>query len=380
MLLMVLVTFSLAGRGAVHFLTIADIHYGAKNTPGDGHDTSPQLLTLAMKKYAQLSSQVDFIIVLGDMPTHLLGYAPIKAEYEKTVFHALYQADQSKKPLFYVPGNNDALRGNYQPFNAAGQTPLDWASDWDGACAFCEGLRLDDRAMVSDGYYSSYVIPGNQDIMLIVLNSTPFARIPFFVPSYPHQQEAADRELHWLKEQLSTHKARQLLIAMHIPPGNNAQGSPLWHKAYQDTFIHLLQEYRSRYGQISLLTSHTHMDEIRKITLPQATIYAYSTPSISRDHHNFPGMKRFSLNDQAAIVDFTTYYTRSSTHWDNDHYDALQGKDAIFPHCVSDSLAACLDSLSQDAVCKRLDVGHFYGVKHDAVPAQGCAVIYQVNA
>lgn len=378
-LIIFLLMASFAGHAAIHFLTISDIHYGALNTDGDGQDTGQSLLKLAMKKYAQLSRQADFIITLGDLPTHLLGYAPVKADYEKAVFHALYEANKGKKPLFYVPGNNDALQGNYQPFNAAHKTPLDLAADWEGACAYCEGLLLDDSAMARDGYYASYVKPGNHDIILIVLNTTLFSHTPFFLPSYPRQQEAANRQLQWLKRQLSTYKARQLLIAMHIPPGNNFKGEPLWHDAYQQVFIRLLDAAQPRYEQISLLTSHTHMDEIRQIKLSQSTVYAYSTPSISRDHHNYSGMKLFKLNDKILLADFTTYYTRASNAWRNDRYAALDGPDTIFPQCASPTLASCLNALSTLEVCNRLEQGHYYGVKSDKVASKVCAHFYQVN-
>lgn len=378
-LLIFVLLASFSGQAAIRFLTISDIHYGARNTDGDGHDTSPSLLKLAMKKYAQLSRQADFIITLGDLPTHLLGQVPAKADYEQDVFHALYEADKAKRPLFYVPGNNDALKGNYQPFNAAGKTPLDLAADWDGACAYCDGLLLNDSGMSRDGYYASYVTPGDKSIILIALNSTLFSRTPFFLPSYPHQQEAAKRQLRWLKKQLSTYKARQLLIAMHVPPGNNLRGEPMWHDIYQQEFIRLLDAAQSHYGQITLLTSHTHMDEIRQIRLSKSMVYAYSTPSISRDHHNYSGMKLFKLDEQAILADFTTFYTRSFTTWKNDRYAALRGPDAIFPQCASSTLASCLNSLSPVAVCHRLDGGHYYGVKSENVASNVCPRFYQVN-
>jgi hypothetical protein len=70
----------------IRFLTIADIHYGNKNIPGDGHDTGNILLTVAMNKFSQLANQVDFILALGDFPAHQLIHSSKKVDYIKTVF------------------------------------------------------------------------------------------------------------------------------------------------------------------------------------------------------------------------------------------------------------------------------------------------------
>ena len=361
----------------VRFLSISDIHYGSNNTPGDGHDTDKILLSTALKKFSHLAEQVDFIITLGDFPTHLLGYSSKKEEYIKTIFHDLYQADKAAKPLFYISGNNDPLQGNYQPFSWNGTSLLTFANDWQGACAHCEGLIIDGTHMFTDGYYSSYVLADNKDIILIVLNSIQFTHSPFFIPNYPHQDRDAAEQLQWLGMQLKEHHAKQLLIAMHVPPGRDYKGRSYWYEAYLQQFIHLLNLAYPQYEQITLLTSHSHMDDIRKIHLENGmSIYAYATPSISRIHHNNPAMKIFDLDADMKLQNYTTYYTTTDAQWGDDHYRALH---SIFPQCHSNILATCLDSLSNQSVCKIVKEGLFYGAKSPRVDGSACRFTYPVT-
>lgn len=365
------------------FLSLSDIHYGSENTSNDGQDTGPEFFKITLDKIKTLSKNVDFILFLGDIPAHSL-FGDHKDEYEKTVFHGLYQSDTTAKPLFYITGNNDSLQGNYQAFEYNNISPLTYATDWDGACAHCTGLMIDSSQMRHYGYYSSYVIPHNKDIILIALNATQWTKIPglkrVFFFKYDHQEKDALAQLSWLEQQLKTHHAKQLLIAMHEPPGLSYLGESIWYEAYTQQFIKILDKYASQYGQISLITSHTHMDEFKKIHLSHGTdIYAYSVPSISRNHHNYPGMKVFDMSNDLKIKDFTTYYTSVNHQWNNQQYHALSAPDAIFPNCQEKTLAQCLDGLNVDQVCTDLDLGLFYGVKNPDVQDVSCRKTYLVN-
>lgn len=365
------------------FLTLSDIHYGSANSSAEGQDTGPEFLKISLNKIKELSQKVDFILFLGDIPTHALTNDH-KKEYEQVVFQGLYQSDVSAKPLFYIAGNNDSLQGNYQPFEFNGISPLTYATDWSGACAHCDGLLIDGSHMYQDAYYSSYVIPHNKDLILIALNATQWTRVPWlkriFFATYANQEHDALAQLAWLEQQLKNHHAKQLLIAMHEPPGKSYLDEPIWYPQYRERFIKILAQYQSRYGQITLLSSHTHMDEFRKIHLDNGVnIYSYSTPSISRNHHNNPGMKVFSLNQDLQVSNFTTYYTSFLHQWTNQQYSALGSRDAIFPNCQQESLAQCMDKLSVDQVCDALDRGLFYGVKSPKVPDAACRKTYPIN-
>ena len=367
-------------RADVRFLSISDIHYGSDNTPGDGHDTDKILLANALYKLNQLVKEVDFIITLGDFPTHMFRYSPKKDGYIKTIFHDLYKASQPDKPIFYITGNNDSLKGNYQPFSWNGKSPLTLATDWQGACAHCMGLVIDGSHMLTEGYYSSYVLPDNQDIVLIALNSTPFTNIPFFASKYPNQQRDALQQLQWLDTQLKKIHAKQLLIAMHVPPGTDYKGRSTWHAPYLKQFIRILNHAYPDFPEISLLTAHTHMDDIRKIHLNNGmNIYAYATPSISRIHHNNPAMKMFDLDADMKLKDYTTYYTTTDDQWKDDHYSAIKANNSLRPHFHGKILAQCLDALNDKAVCKRLQEGQFYGAKSPRVNSSVCTLTYPVN-
>ncbi|WP_133135953.1 metallophosphoesterase [Legionella rowbothamii] len=383
----VLLTFFLLSftyAAPIQFLTVSDIHYGAKNSLGDGQDAGPELLKLTENKIKELSPTVNFILFLGDIPAHALLFTAAKAEYEKTVFQSLYRSDVAQKPIFYIPGNNDSLQGNYQPFEKNGISPLTYATDWDGACAHCKGLIIDDSHMYHDGYYSSYVIPNNKEVILFALNATQWTKISWlrhgFLSKYKNQDADAQTQLGWLEEQLKSHSAKQLLIAMHEPPGRSYLGEPIWYEQYEQDFIKILNKYSNLYGQITLLSSHTHMEEFRRIRLDNGmNLYDYATPSISRNHHNYSALKIFSLTPELRIKDFTTYYTSSLHEWKNEQYHALGTLDPILPNCQNQTLAECLDQLSPDQVCEDLDKGAFYGVKNPNVSDNNCKKIFTVN-
>lgn len=375
--LLLICSFVSISHAKPHFLAISDIHYGRNNQSQDGEDTGSQFLNLALKKMNRLGHEVDFILNLGDLPAHLLWFTSRKAEYERKVFHDLYEADPGK-PMFYITGNNDSLAGNYQAFESKGISPLNLAPNWTGACLYCKDLLIDSSNMRHGGYYSSYVMPKNKDIILIALNTMPWANRPFAVAKYPNQRHDALNELAWLDQQLKKHHAKQLLIAMHIPPGNSYRAKPLWQEDYLHDFISILARHYHAYGQISLLSGHTHMDEIRKIHLPgKGFIYVYSIPGISRIHHNNPGMKVVTLSHNMRIENYTTYYTPHVAQWNNEYYQALGTKKAIFPYCRTD-LASCLDALSNQQVCHALEKGRFYAVMSSRVPSSICKTTYPV--
>ncbi|WP_165482777.1 metallophosphoesterase [Legionella gresilensis] len=367
---------------AIRFLALSDIHYGANNITGNGHDTGDILWSSALEKFKTLQQDVDFILLLGDLPTHHFPFFSKvdKAQYEAKIFHDLFITDNTHKPIYYVPGNNDSLAGNYQPFAKQGKSPLSYAYDWQGACAYCDGLMIDKTAMESGGYYATYVLPKNKDIILIVLNATQFAKLPLWIPSYLNQDDDAEQQLEWLATQLKNHQAKQLLIAMHEEPGIDYRNKKVWKDKPLTQFIKLLNKYHKNYQQISLLTSHSHYDELRKITLKNGkAIYAYSTPSISRRHYNNPAMKIFHLNDDLILQDFTTYFTNDEARWGDDHYYAINSQNNIFSTCKDRSLAACLNSLNTEKICELMEGKAIYSTKNEDKKGFNCLKSYNIN-
>ncbi|MDP1603953.1 MAG: metallophosphoesterase [Legionella sp.] len=368
---------------ATNFLTLSDLHYGARNISGNGNDTNDILWLSTLAKFKQLTTKADFIIMLGDLPSHFTKNSAEKSDYEAKIFHDLFEADITKKPLFYVSGNNDPLTGNYLAFSQNEKSPLDNALDWNGACANCDGLLIDDANMRSEGYYSTYVSKASKDVILIVLNTTQFINVPYWFPrdAYPEREDDATRQLGWLSEQLKQHQARQLLIAMHEEPGVDYQNNPVWNPLFLQRFIQILNSAQGKNQQISLLTAHSHYDELRKITLDNNKhVFSYATPSISRSHYNNSGMKMFSLTNDFRLKNFTTYYTAIDNQWNEDHYQAIgSSQNSIFPSCSGMDLAQCLESLSNEQVCARMESEHIYGVKNPEVNYTHCLNSYKIQ-
>lgn len=364
----------------IRFLSIADIHFGTNNKPGMGQDTGPLQWQAAVKKFHQLSQKTDFSLLLGDLPTHGFLSQATKNKYERAVFHDLYLANDGNKPMFYIPGNNDSLGGNYHPFSYYGHTPLQNAPEWQGACMHCADLLIDDSHMRDEGYYSTYVLPGNKDIILIVLNSVQFAKHSAWLPSpYPTQHQDASEQLQWFAQQLEANHGKQLLIAMHIAPGLDYLNHPLWDKPYLDGFIAALNHFSKHFQQITLLTAHSHYDELRKISLDNGQIiFSYGIPGISRSHYNHSAMKIIELDKEASIANFTTYYMLTGTVWNDDHYTAIGENNSIFPMCSGKTLSQCLAFLSPEEVCKNWEEKEIYGVKSKTIATLNCAKLYPI--
>ncbi|MFY7698061.1 MAG: metallophosphoesterase [Legionella sp.] len=381
-LLTIFTYFLLIGHlHATSFLTISDFHYGKNNKTGDGVDAGPILLANAFNKYHQLTKQVDFIITLGDFPTHGLVNDPRKQVYEIKIFQELYQGNSLQKPIFYVTGNNDSLLGNYQPFSFHGESPITLSQQWSGACAHCDELIIDKTHMYTDGYYSTFVMPNNHDIVLLVLNSSQFAKLAWYKPSYPNQQQDALKQLAWFEQELKRNHAKQLLIATHIPPGHSYVNSNHWQPQFLTRFIALINQYQYNYDEISILSAHTHMDDIRKIKLTDhKNIYAFATPSISRIHHNYPSMKIFKLDHAMKLKNYTTFYTASDEEWSNLDYSAKGYALSLLPECDDKiPLAQCLNAISDNDLCRRMEEGLFYGSKSPKVNGSVCHFTYPVN-
>lgn len=362
----------------IRFLSISDIHYGENSQSRDGEDTGPILLQSALKEFHTLSHQVDFVMILGDLPIHHLVTNKTKIAYLTKIFHELYVANDEHKPMFFVAGNNDSLEANYGAFLWQGQSPLTYAKNWQGACANCDGLMIDKKYMASHGVYATYVMPHQKDIILVVLNGNQFSkRHPLFQTKAREQQ--AKMILQWLDNLLKTHRAKQLLLATHIPPGVDYRQRLLWESAYMKQFVHILDSNQKNYQQITLLTSHTHMDDLRRIKFNNHTYYAFATPGISRIHNNNPAMKIFELNKQFLLGNYTTYYTTNPAIWEHLKYSAKEGKNPVFRQCHQDNLSDCLDKLSDKDVCDTLHKGDFYGAKAHTVDGSTCTYTYPIN-
>jgi len=337
-------------------------------------DSGPDLFEAALEKYAELATSSQFILVLGDLPTHGANNVVLKSGYEQIVFQGLAHPNGKavEKPIFYIPGNNDSLAGNYQPFSSALGSPLDNAVGWSGSCIHCEGQIIDDSMMKKRGYYAAYPLADNKDLALIALNTVQFDANGL----YPNSEDAIE-QLEWLDNLLIGLKAKQLIIAMHEPPGLQYLGQSMWVEKYTKQFLDLIAKHQVQFGEINLITSHTHTDELRRFKLKNNNyLYAYSAPSIGTNHYNNPGLKSFLLNEQLQLVDYTTHYSQfeqwSRKQWGNANYSAINGSEVIFDCKTTSSLASCLNSVSNEAICQAYEKGNYLSLKSPGLNSHYC--------
>ena len=336
------------------FLFLSDIHYDAqaKTTNYNGGDTGEDLWAMFLKKVDQLLSAPDapsFIVYTGDLPGHysctgtcyLAPNSPLRANHDTDlikVIGALNQiANKHHKPLFYLPGNNDALSGDYYSFaDSAHQTPLDFVFAHQPVSQYfypsgktigsaIPGLLSNPAPKM--GYYSACPEKG---LRLIAMNTV--MNVPNYV-AVDGTKAIPDalKQIAWLGQQLAEarQKHEKVYIAMHVPPGNNAWGgTPMWafgksnDTTLLNTFLRLTTKYKKEISGI--LYGHTHMEELRRLHSADSTItaVAISCPGITPQHGNNPGFKIVNYNAaNKELTDFTTYYTTpGSTQWGNLSY------------------------------------------------------------
>lgn len=325
------------------FLLLSDIHLNTFDSTCDyGDDTGIQLWKNFLAKADVVLAgphAPSFILYTGDLPAHYdcssgCYLPPDQRASHNANLRAILEglrmlSEKHHKPLFYLPGNNDALAGDYYSFaDEKQQTPLTLAPD--PADPFpALNVRHDGKApcMIADphplmGYYSAEPVDG---LRLIALNTIIFS--PKFTTvdgSTPDSDRV--QELNWLALQLKEAKAKneKVYIAMHIPPGVDAySGKSMWaDTTLGDRFLSLTAQYRNNISGI--LYGHTHMDEFRRLYDRNGvmTEAAISCPGVTPQHDNNPGFKvvAYDASDK-ELLDFTTYYTTpAGATWGNNSY------------------------------------------------------------
>jgi hypothetical protein len=303
------------------FLVLADMHvdHNRENTV-DGQDTGLSLWRTALTKADELEKQlnVNFILVLGDLPSHSLLLPSRLADLRLTLNGLDTHANTNHLPLYIVPGNNDSLEGNYHSFNNLnGQNLFSLDPDFQPMID-CKQAQTNQACMLDSsqtklfGYYSAYPLGSDNSVELIVLNTVIFTRYDYVSNDSISQAAAINTELKWLEQTLEDAKAhhKSVILAMHIPPGFDAYSDkPMWTKKenVHERFMNLLNQYQAQIRLI--LSAHTHMDEIRRIydNTNHCFLLDVASPSISPVHHNQPSEKLFEINGQGNLVNTITY-------------------------------------------------------------------------
>lgn len=340
------------------FLFLSDIHLDSRKDSTDyGDDTGLFLWNAFLSKADSLitAEKPDFIVYTGDLPAHYSGsmYLPPSARKDhnkdlKTILSGLRKlSDSNKTPLFYLPGNNDALAGDYYSFSdESDKTPLTLVPEnknpYPALNIDSSGKNapfiIDDKNLPR-GYYSAKLTEG---LRLIALNTVIYSR-KFQNVDGGNQLDYGNEQMTWLNNQLTEAKAAgdKVYIAMHIPPGMDAYGvthfgnyqynwvktKPKSTGSWNNDFLKVVSDHQSTITGI--LYGHTHMDELRRLYNPdgtEITEVAISCPGVTPQHHNNPGFKMVSYDSTSKeLLDFTTYHTFPTVStWGNKTYNFNQ--------------------------------------------------------
>ena len=380
-----------------YFIHLSDVHLDSFRVATDyGEDTGMELWGRAKSKLEEVLSAdpaPQFLVYTGDLPAHYdcgptsCYLAPKDREQHNTNISTILNemrdlVDDNGIPLLYMPGNNDALAGDYYSFADKDQnTPLSLVSDPEFPYPAINANTPcgDPPCMVSDphptmGYYSARPIDG---LRIISLNSIILGR--YYLPvDGVSQLEAGNQQLDWLEAQLedAAGQGEAVYIAMHIPPGNDAYAVShdktetwMWAKlpdtgdTWLDQFLGMTAKYDETIA--GMLYGHTHMDELRRLYDPEdgsLTEVAISAPGITPNHYNNPGFKTVWYDAESKeLLDFETFYsTPTATEWGDASYKFSE----IFDCPDGISIYDCLTARSLEEVNEDMD--SIYTVMHGA--------------
>ena len=385
------------------FLVLSDIHLHSNllqadisdreaDTGNDLWDTSQNKIRTILAGKSDFAKP-GFIIVLGDLPWHAnaLNTGDLESAHNnsgKALRDLRTLAQGAQIPLLYVCGNNDPWDGDYQPFSSK-------LFDMDTACKNCWPViqpatanpsLVIDNSKVSLGYYSAYPLGNKSKLRFIALNTT------MFVHRYADkdgQQSATASQMKWFEQQLTEAKANKefVLIAMHVPPGMDGyKKKDFWKDKLnyngtelQNAFLDLLDKYQANI--IGLLSSHTHMDGLRKLYSRNGRLTAIdiSVPGIAPGYGNNPGFKLINYHPQNfELLNFTTFYedyfpAQKVVGWGNQYFDFR----TEFGCPVGTSIRTFLDTLNQNSLQKSVQV--IYKVKNGEGRADEVAAAMNVR-
>lgn len=381
----VLVIFSLlipqAFSKKIKFLTISDIHLnhqqthkmemapsGYNATNDMDNQTFGQLSSLIRRNVGaqKLISKPEFILYLGDIVGHKRASNPTRFVQDNTKKAlAGLQSMFPDTPIINVFGNNDSFEKNYGAFFSDGLSPYKVALQSGFKNGFlstgikCHLKGKSDFPCIQsqNDKHGFFTIKLGDTLILIGLNSVMFS------PKHVAPLEHIQLQMEYLKKQLKHAKKENtsVLIAMHIPVGNNVyDGSGFWNKSYQEQFLKIMHDY---YKQIKgILAAHTHMDEFKIIRMPEnQNMGEYLTAGLSTAHGNFPSIKVFTMNDSGqkwSISNYSTYQIhqiKSQLHIDK-YYDFVGAYCKNRPDVID--INTCLSHITFNDILSRYTVNN----------------------
>ncbi len=364
-----------------NFLVVSDIHLNEQRpVSADKEDTGKDLWKLAQTGITarlQGPNPPDFVVYLGDLPAH--SNATPTTDHDQDIglvlggLRSIAQAPPAI-PLFYLPGNNDSLEGDYcefsdqktglkVPYSEDAGHEADWPGINAQSCSAVSGQPcIIDDSHRDLGYYSAYPTTDHK-LRLIMMNTVMFSTNSCG-DGWSGRQDQGDDQLTWLGDQLSDASGEKVLIGMHIPPGNDryctSEGvhkGVMWSDSnQQDTFLELLSKDPKQI--VGVLTSHTHMDELRMLHGPQGLFgLAVSAPGISPNHGQNPGFKTvyYDRGSTFGLQDFVTHYTEVPLSATSDWSSCYSFRNAYGCHASAATMLDCVSGQSHDQLKRGLD-------------------------
>ena len=329
------------------FLSLSDVHLDSsiENTEfGYNNDTGKALWARTKTKIETTVSKEKpkFMVYLGDLPHH-------EDSMRKTNVQLMLENLGNLNidiPILYLPGNNDALGGDYHSFtDTNGDTPFstDASEPWPILHKNASTTKVTHIDYNKEfGYYSARVNTSSTNYLkVIALNTVIFTTNESSYNSHydavrkintgddgKTQQEATQTQMRWLEQTLDSLKpTERVMLMMHIPPGRDGYGGGhMWNKdlyynnlagdnpKLQTAFLDLIEAKQSNIA--AMLTGHTHLDGLRRLykshhnPKPEDIIgVSVSTPGITIGHGNNPAFKTFTYNEaNYDLLDFETHF------------------------------------------------------------------------
>ncbi len=342
------------------FLAISDVHLDNRTGWSQyGADTGTGLWHTAQKELGALISTTKptFVIYVGDLPRHSTGSHSVtpteRAGDVKDVLQGLRTTVGSAgPPLFYVPGNNDSIEGDYGPFTSDSTDPKtgdpwgtpfeqDPGQGWplingDASCSGSTRACLLSGGSSKHGYYSAYPLGSQGGLRLIVMNTVMFTSGYFG----SDQSTVAADQLTWVGQQLAdaadATPPEAVLLAMHVPPGLDAhshgtQGpdddlKTTWSSSLDvkgkwgsstastesilDAFLATVYPHTQKTIR-GVITAHTHMDGFYTWLDGNGVLkeVAVSIPAVTPGHDNNPAIKLITYDvTNFEFLDYRTYF------------------------------------------------------------------------
>lgn len=385
--LLFFVTINVAAAYAqdASFLTLSDMHLNTELLhrmqidPG-GYDkkndldkrTFQSLIALIKKNLGtnRLPKKPDFVLYLGDAVGHtdlMHGSRhPYVIHSEAVIDHALLNLFPNT-PIVVVMGNNDSYERDYGRYLYDDRSPfmvaesVGFKNGFLSTGVMCVKSKPDEKQskmpclVAENTQYGFFSIKIKPKLVLLGVNSVMFS------VKHDAKASAVKAQMQFIEKTLQAAQKEHagVLIAMHIPVGNNTyNGHAFWKPADTKKFMKLLNEYQNTVRGI--LVGHTHMDEIKVLHLKDGLLGEYYTAALSTSHGNSPSLKRYDLlhhNGQWYLDNYEAY----QIHWHERKLSLTPFYQYVKKYCNHYpvyNINSCLKSISFQQLWPQYTVGN----------------------